>query len=95
MRRGVSKGNVKWRPAPGLGLTGKGSPNPFHGVSPTTANLIILGSGLGLGLITYQYRENPIGATLLGAAGSMTAVALVLFLRDLLVADRSRSVLDA
>lgn len=54
-------------------------------LSPTTVNLGILGAGLALGLITYQYRNTPIGSTLLGAAGSMTAVALVLFLRDLLL----------
>lgn len=73
---------AKWSPAMGLAKT------PGKGMSPTTANLIVLGSGLTLGLITYQYKESPIGATLLGAAGSMTAVALVLFLRDLLVAPR-------
>lgn len=76
-----SGGLAKWRPAVGL-AQGKG-------LSPTTANLVILGSGLTLGLITYQFRENPIGATLLGAAGSMTAVALVLFLRELLVQPRA------
>lgn len=82
-----SGGLAKWSPAVGLAKNGAG-------LSPTTANLIILGSGLTLGLITYQFRENPIGATLLGAAGSMTAVALVLFLRELLVSPKT-SILTA
>lgn len=65
------------------------------GMSPTTANLIILGSGLTLGLVTYQFKDSPIGATLLGAAGSVTAVALVLFMRDLLVAPRESILFQA
>lgn len=56
-------------------------------ISPTVVNLAILGAGLGLGFVTYQYREKPLGAILLSAAGSMTAVALVLFLRDLLIGN--------
>lgn len=55
------------------------------GLSPTAVNLGILGAGLTLGLITFQYRDTPIGSTLLGAAGSLSAVALVLFIRDLLI----------
>ena len=64
------------------------------GLSPTAANGIILGAGLVLGLVTYQYKDSPIGATLLGAAGSLTAVALVLFLRDLLVQPRTSILLE-
>lgn len=52
---------------------------------PTAVNLGILGSGVVLGLIAYQYRDTPIGATLLGAAGSVAAVAFVFFLRELLI----------
>jgi hypothetical protein len=53
------------------------------GPSPTIVNLTILGAGLLVGVAAYQFRDTPIGATFLGAAGSMTAVALVLFMRDL------------
>lgn len=54
-------------------------------LDPTTVNLGILGSGILLGLVSYQYRESPIGATLLGAAGSVSAIGLVFLLRDLLI----------
>lgn len=60
-------------------------------LSPTVVNLGILGSGLVLGLVTYQYKETPIGATLLGAAGSVSAVALVFFVRDLLLGVNPRA----
>lgn len=56
-------------------------------LSPTTVNLGILGGGLLLGLITYQYKDSPLGATLLGAAGSVSAVALVFFVRELLLGE--------
>lgn len=85
----MRKGLARWRPAVGLAQSRE------KGISSTTANLIILGSGLTLGLVTYQFKDNPIGATLLSAAGSVTAVALVLFLRDLLVAPRESILLQA
>lgn len=73
-----------------VGRPGLGAARSNLGLSPTAVNLGILGSGLLLGLVTYQYKETPIGATLLGAAGSVSAVALVFFVRDLLLGLEAR-----
>lgn len=54
-------------------------------LTPTTVNLVTVGTGIVLGLVSYQYRESPIGATLLGAAGSIAAIGLYFFIRELLL----------
>lgn len=54
------------------------------GISPTAVNIGITTAGMVLGLITYQYRNDPIGATLLVAAGSIVGVGLVFFAKELL-----------
>lgn len=43
----------------------------------------VAGAGVALGYFSYPYRENPLGATLLGAAGSVTAVGILLLVYDL------------
>lgn len=68
---------------------------PTFKVSSTTANLSILGAGVVLGLVSYPYRESAIGSTLLGAAGSMAAVAFILFMRELFVDRPGNPILDA
>lgn len=45
--------------------------------------------------VTYQYREKPLGEILLSAAGSMTAVALILFMRDLLISGNRHPIYEA
>lgn len=51
-------------------------------VNPLYIHLGVLGGGIALGYITFPYRENPLGATLLGAASSVAAVALLLLAYD-------------
>lgn len=53
------------------------------GVSPTTVDLSLIGSGLVLGLVTWPYREAPITQTLLIAGGGLVAVGLAFLIRDL------------
>lgn len=63
-----------------IGRPGLAQAQKHHPVSPTTANLVILGGGVLLGLAAYAYRESPLGNVVLNAAGSVAGVALVFFL---------------
>jgi hypothetical protein len=69
------------RPSLRLGLV---DPKKKTWLSPTVVDLGIAGSGLALGLISFPYRESPIGQTLLVAGGGLVAVALAFLIRDLL-----------
>lgn len=57
---------------------------PSNGLSSPVIHAGVLGAGIILGYIAYPYRENPLGVTLLGAAGSVTAVGILLLVHDLL-----------
>lgn len=47
-------------------------------------NAGIIAGGLGLGYVAHPHRETAVGATLSGAAGSLVAVGIILFLYDLI-----------
>ncbi len=74
----LSKCTMGWKPH----RYGMGS-NPS--VSPLVVDLGILGGGVIIGMISYTSRETPLGATMLGAGGSIAAVGLVLLARQLLL----------
>ena len=69
------------RPSLRLGLV---DPKKKTWLSPTVVDLGMAGSGLVLGLVSFPYRESPIGQTLLVAGGGLVAVALAFLIRDLL-----------
>lgn len=58
--------------------------SPLNGLSSPVLHAGVLGAGVILGYVAYPYRENPLGFTLLGAAGSVTAVGILLLIHDLL-----------
>lgn len=64
----------------GLGEMKKGK---TMGISPTVVDLSLVGSGVVLGLVTFPYRDAPIGQTLLIAGGGLAAVGLAFLIRDL------------
>lgn len=43
----------------------------------------VAGAGLALGYVSYPYSQQPLGMTLMGAAGSIMAVGLLLLAYDL------------
>jgi hypothetical protein len=59
--------------------------------SPTVVNGGILLGGVVLGIISYHQRETPLGTVLLGAGATIAGVALVFFLRDLLIPGSPRT----
>jgi hypothetical protein len=74
----------------GLGEMKKGK---TAGLSPTAVDLSLVGSGVVLGLITFPYRDAPIGQTLLVAGGGLAAVGLAFLIRDLLTSKPVASAL--
>lgn len=64
-------------------------------LSPTVVDLGLAGSGLALGLISFPYRESPIGQTLLVAGGGLVAVALAFLIRDLLTSRAIQNAVQA
>lgn len=46
-------------------------------------HLGVAGAGAALGYISYPYHQQPLGMTLMGAAGSIMAVGLLLLFYDL------------
>ena len=58
------------------------------GISPSVVDLSLVGSGLLLGLVTFPYRDAPIGQTLLVAGGGLAAVGLAFLIRDLLMSKQ-------
>jgi hypothetical protein len=42
----------------------------------------VAGAGLALGYVSYPYSQQPLGMTLMGAAGSIMAVGLLLLVYD-------------
>lgn len=60
-------------------------------IAPTWVHLGVLGGGLALGYFSYPYNQMPLGMTLMGAAGSIAAVGLLLLVYDL---ARNENVLD-
>lgn len=71
----------------GLGQM-KTKDRPTMGVSPSVVDLSLIGSGLLLGLVTFPYRDAPIGQTLLVAGGGLAAVGLAFLIRDLLMSKQ-------
>lgn len=51
--------------------------------SKTTVNLALMGGGVLLGLVGANNRETALGAVALQAGGSVAAVALAFFIKDL------------
>lgn len=80
------------RPSLRLGLV---DPKKKTWLSPTVVDLGIAGSGLVLGLVSFPYRESPIGQTLLVAGGGLVAVALAFLIRDLLTSRAIEQVVKA
>lgn len=53
-------------------------------IAPTWVHLGVAGAGVALGYIAYPYAQTtPLGMTLMGAAGSIAAVGLLLLVYDL------------
>lgn len=46
-------------------------------------HLGVVGAGAVLGYVSYPYHQQPLGMTLMGAAGSIMAVGLLLLFYDL------------
>jgi hypothetical protein len=46
-------------------------------------HLGVAGAGAALGYLSYPYHQQPLGMTLMGAAGSIMAVGLLLLFYDL------------
>lgn len=59
-----------------MALKSNGRINPWVHVG-------VAGAGLALGYVSYPYHQQPIGMTLMGAAGSIMAVGLLLLAYDL------------
>lgn len=53
-------------------------------IAPLWVHLGVVGGGLALGYVAYPYQQSPLGSTLLGAAGSVAAVGLLLLVYDAL-----------
>lgn len=60
-------------------------------INPTWVHLGVIGSGVVLGYVAYPYAQQPLGMTIMGAAGSVVAVGLLLLVYDLV---REKSVLE-
>jgi hypothetical protein len=52
-------------------------------IAPYWVHLGVVGSGIALGYIAYPYAQQPLGMTLMGAAGSIAAVGILLLVYDL------------
>lgn len=52
-------------------------------IAPTWVHLGVVGGGVALGYVTYPYWQQPLGMTLMGAAGTITAVGILLLVYDL------------
>lgn len=73
-----------WRPAPlrvGQDPTEVAVDPRRH--SKAAVNLAILAGGVAMGLVGAQNRQTNLGAVALQAGGSVAAVALVFFVKDL------------
>lgn len=57
-------------------------------IAPTWVHVGVAGAGVALGYIAFPYNQTPMGMTLMGAAGSIAAVGLLLLVYDL-VKDES------
>lgn len=65
------------------------------GISPTVVDLSLVGSGIVLGLVTFPYRDAPIGQTLLIAGGGLAAVGLAFLIRDLVTSKQVSRAISA
>lgn len=60
-------------------------------IAPLWVHLGVAGGGVLLGYVSYPYSQTPFGATLMGAAGSIAAVGILLLVYDLL---RNKNVIE-
>jgi hypothetical protein len=63
-------------------------------IAPTWVHLGVTGAGVALGLIAYPYHQMPMGMLLMGAAGSIVAVGMLLLVYDLVRDERIMQVGD-
>jgi hypothetical protein len=72
-------------PAPRLAqVTPMPVPRAPGGLPPAVVNLVILTSGVGIGMLGFYHRKSPLGAIAMGAGGSVAGVGLVFFMLDLM-----------
>lgn len=60
-------------------------------IAPAWVHLGVVGSGIAMGYLTYPYAQQPLGMTLMGAAGSIAAVGILLLVYDLV---KQKSVME-
>jgi hypothetical protein len=60
-------------------------------VAPLWVHAGVAGGGILLGYVTYPYANTPVGMTLMGAAGSIAAVGILLIVYDLV---RNESIVE-
>ena len=68
-----------------------GAAAPASKIAPYWIHLGVVGGGIALGYIAYPYAQQPLGMTLMGAAGSIAAVGLLLIVYDLV---REKSIVE-
>jgi hypothetical protein len=57
-------------------------------IAPAWVHLGVAGAGVALGYIAFPYNQTPMGMTLMGAAGSIAAVGLLLLVYDAVKDER-------
>jgi hypothetical protein len=67
----------------GVGAPKKSVGGSFGHIEHPWMHVGIIGGGIALGYVTYPYWQQPLGMTLMGAAGSITAVGILLLVFDL------------
>ena len=57
-------------------------PTPPSGIPSWGTNLIIMASGIGIGLAAYPYKKKPFGDLLVHAGGSIAGIGLIFTILD-------------
>lgn len=57
-------------------------PAPPAGFPSWGTNLIIMASGIGIGLVAYPYKKKPVGDLLVHAGGSIAGIGLIFTILD-------------
>jgi hypothetical protein len=58
-------------------------PEPPSGMPSWGVNLLIIGTGVALGIGAYPYRRKPVGDLLVHAGGGMAGIGLIFAILDL------------